>query len=120
MPGTSRHHWGTDIDINSTEVEYFKTPQGIREYEWLTQNASKFGFCQPFNSTDSLKNSYQTEKWHWSYVPLSTVFLRAYGKKVDYSYLKGFSGCETATKLDVIKNYVLDVNTDCSRSHVVY
>lgn len=24
MPSTSRHHWGTDIDINSVEPEYFE------------------------------------------------------------------------------------------------
>jgi zinc D-Ala-D-Ala carboxypeptidase len=120
MPGTSRHHWGTDIDINSTEADYFETPKGKTEYEWLIAHASKYGFCQPFNMKDSLRISYEEEKWHWSYVPLSTLFQKAYGKKVDYTYLTGFSGSETAPKLDVIKNYVLSVNTDCIVPKVVY
>ncbi|MBU3713593.1 MAG: D-alanyl-D-alanine carboxypeptidase family protein, partial [Ferruginibacter sp.] len=28
MPSTSRHHWGTDIDINSVSPGYFTTPEG--------------------------------------------------------------------------------------------
>jgi len=35
MPGTSRHHWGTDIDLNSVEPSYFKTDEGKKIYEWL-------------------------------------------------------------------------------------
>ena len=42
MPSTSRHHWGTDIDINGFD-EYFdgKNPQANKEYEWLKENAFK-------------------------------------------------------------------------------
>ncbi|MGB1217047.1 MAG: M15 family metallopeptidase, partial [Saprospiraceae bacterium] len=35
MPGTSRHHWGTDIDINALNNEYFDTKKGLKEYQWL-------------------------------------------------------------------------------------
>ncbi|TNF32428.1 MAG: hypothetical protein EP314_00040, partial [Bacteroidetes bacterium] len=28
MPGTSRHHWGTDIDINSVSPSYFESGRG--------------------------------------------------------------------------------------------
>ncbi|KKS25905.1 MAG: D-alanyl-D-alanine carboxypeptidase [Parcubacteria group bacterium GW2011_GWA2_42_11] len=38
VPGTSRHHWGTDIDINSANASYFESEKGIREYIWLVQN----------------------------------------------------------------------------------
>ncbi len=113
MPGTSRHHWGTDIDINSMDVKYFETPPGNKVYDWLTKNAYKYGFCQPFNSKETRKNGYEEEKWHWSYMPLSSLFLKAYQKKVDYPYITGFSGSETAAKLDVINNYVLSVNPEC-------
>ena len=30
MPGTSRHHWGTDIDMNSLENSYIETCQGLQ------------------------------------------------------------------------------------------
>ncbi len=48
MPQASRHHWGTDVDINSVEPEYFESGQGLKEYTWLQENAWKFGFCQPY------------------------------------------------------------------------
>ncbi len=113
MPGTSRHHWGTDVDLNSMDVKYFETPPGNKVYDWLVKNAGKYGFCQPFNSKENRVSGYEEEKWHWSYVPLSAIFLRAYQHKVDYNYITGFKGCETAEKLEVIKNYVLAVNKDC-------
>lgn len=52
MPTTSRHHWGTDMDINSVEPEYFESGQGLLEYNWLKANAHKFGFCQPYSPKD--------------------------------------------------------------------
>jgi zinc D-Ala-D-Ala carboxypeptidase len=113
MPGTSRHHWGTDLDINSIDTAYFETPEGIKVYEWLVKNAYRYGFCQPFDEKDKRMNGYEEEKWHWSYMPLAEPFLHAYQKEVDYSYLTGFAGCEIADKLDVIQNYVLAVKMDC-------
>lgn len=113
MPGTSRHHWGTDIDINSIDTAYFETPEGIMVYEWLTKNAYRYGFCQPFDAKEQRRKGYEQEKWHWSYMPLAEPFLYAYHKKVDYSNITGFAGSELAPKLDVIQNYVLAVKMDC-------
>ncbi len=45
MPSASRHHWGTDLDINSVEDEYFQTEPGLSEHKWLVNNGFKFGFC---------------------------------------------------------------------------
>ncbi|GIV37580.1 MAG: hypothetical protein KatS3mg032_1959 [Cyclobacteriaceae bacterium] len=30
MPGTSRHHWGTDVDLNSLDNSYFDSGQGLK------------------------------------------------------------------------------------------
>ena len=35
MPGTSRHHWGTDIDFNSLENSYFDSGDGLKVYDFL-------------------------------------------------------------------------------------
>ena len=35
MPSTSRHHWGTDIDLNSLNNSYFNTGKGLKTYQWL-------------------------------------------------------------------------------------
>jgi LAS superfamily LD-carboxypeptidase LdcB len=73
MPSTSRHHWGTDIDINSLNNVYFSKGKGLKEYNWLLQNASKYGFYQVYTSTKNGRTGYKEEKWHWSYLPLSSI-----------------------------------------------
>ncbi len=114
MPGTSRHHWGTDVDINSVENRYFETAAGKKTYEWLCQNAYKFGFCQPFIALgEKRKNGYQEEKWHWSYMPLAKIYLKQYQEKVTYENITGFAGSLTAKELNVIENYVMSINGDC-------
>ena len=44
MPSTSRHHWGTDIDLNSLENSYFEKGEGKKIFDWLVTNAFKYGF----------------------------------------------------------------------------
>ncbi|GCD78499.1 D-alanyl-D-alanine carboxypeptidase [Thermaurantimonas aggregans] len=110
MPGTSRHHWGTDFDLNSVDPEYFNTPAGQRVYKWLRENAWKYGFFQPYTSFDDTRSSgYFEEKWHWSYKPLADLFLWAYRLMVSYDDIYGFSGAEIAKSLNVIDNYVLSI-----------
>jgi hypothetical protein len=114
MPGTSRHHWGTDIDINSVEPDYFLTKKGKAEYDWLVKNAARFGFCQPYSPKGADRpNGYEEEKWHWSYMPLSKNFLSQYPTIVSYADIRGFDGDVAAESLKVIDNYVLGVNVDC-------
>jgi D-alanyl-D-alanine carboxypeptidase len=111
MPGTSRHHWGTDIDLNNMKVVYYRTAAGKKLYEWLVNNAPKFGFQQPFNA--NRKSGYQEEKWHWSYVPLSINYLKVYVQQINYLDINGYQGFHTAKDINVIKNWVLAVNPRC-------
>lgn len=114
MPGTSRHHWGTDIDLNALNNDYFSKGEGEKIYAWLKENASDFGFCQAYTPKNPARPSgYEEEKWHWSYLPLARPFLAHYIQKVEYSDLKGFLGWETAQALKVIENYVLGINPEC-------
>ncbi len=116
MPGTSRHHWGTEVDLNSTSDSYYETATGKKVYEWLVQNANSFGFCQTYDSKGMARTTgYNEEKWHWSYFPLSEQFLKNYASKVNYSHISGFLGDQTALKLDVISNYVLAVSPECKK-----
>jgi zinc D-Ala-D-Ala carboxypeptidase len=111
MPSCSRHHWGTDIDLNTVSSAFFNKAEGKKMYDWLTKNASKFGFCQPY--TAGRKTGYKEEKWHWSYMPLSkdlTIFAE---KNLKNEMIIGFSGAETAASLDIVKNYVLCINKGC-------
>ena len=114
MPGTSRHHWGTDIDVYSLNDADFQTSSGKRVYKWLKNNAINFGFCQVYTPKDSLRpTGYEEEKWHWSYFPISEKMLKEYQKRIKYSDISGFKGSQTAITLKVIENYVFGINQDC-------
>jgi len=113
-PATSRHHWGTDIDINDADPEYFETEKGKKEYEWLVANAPEYGFCQVYNTKGNGRTTgYNQEKWHWSYLPLAISFTREYKELIKESDIFGFSGDTFVTKQDLINEYVLSLNPEC-------
>lgn len=112
MPGTSRHHWGSDVDINSLTNSYFKKGQGRVLYAWLRKNAGRFGFCQPY--TAGRTAGYQEERWHWSYLPLSRPLLSEWRAqiKADRASLMGrFAGSAASTSMAPV--YVESINPDC-------
>ena len=115
MPSTSRHHWGTDIDINGFN-EYFDgiNPKANKEYEWLKENASKFGFCQTYTEKKEggRLTGYNEEKWHWSYMPIAKQLLEDYRKLINYSDIKGFSASEFSQELNIIEKYVFGIECE--------
>lgn len=114
MPGTSRHHWGTDIDLNAFVNSYFEKGQGKKEYDWLVANAADFGFCQPYTPKGTERpDGYNEEKWHWSYLPLATRLSDQYKIRLTNADISGFDGAETAPQIDIIKKYVLGINHQC-------
>lgn len=109
MPGTSRHHWGTDFDLNVLEPAYWKKGQGAKEYAWLVANAASFGFFQPYTSKAGGRTGYEEEHWHWSYAPLSVPLLAAYRAEVGYGAITGFDGSAAAQQVRAIEEYVLGI-----------
>jgi LAS superfamily LD-carboxypeptidase LdcB len=85
LPGASRHHWGTDIDV----VDRAAMPEGYRykllpeEYAeggvfhrlgaWLDQNVARFDFFRPYAQ---YKGGVYPEPWHLSHIPTASVALR--------------------------------------------
>ncbi len=63
-PGTSEHHLGLAVDINSVETSFEKT----KEFKWLQANAEKYGFVlrYPKNKKSITKIIY--EPWHYRFV----------------------------------------------------
>ena len=113
-PGTSRHHWGTDIDINAAIPSYFNGEEGIRVYNWLKKNALSFGFCQTYDLKGSQRPSgYNEEKWHWSYLPLARDFTKEYENLIQEENIQGFAGDEYVSNFDLIHDYVLSINPNC-------
>lgn len=114
MPATSRHHWGTDIDLNNLENSYFESGKGKEEYEWLVCNANKFGFYQVYTSKDTGRPGYAEEKWHWSYLPLAALYLEAYNSLITYTDIGGFEGSDLAELNKMIQEYVNGISTQPS------
>ena len=106
MPTTSRHHWGTDIDINNLNNSYFENGKGKKEYNWLIENGHKFGFYQVYTNKANGRKGYNLEKWHWSYLPLSHQYLNYYNNNITYKDINGFKGAELAKDVKMIADYV--------------
>lgn len=113
MPGTSRHHWGTDIDLNAFNNSYFDKGQGLKEFNWLVANAPSYGFSRPYTSKKEGRTGYEEEKWHWSYTPISVPYTRHIEEFIDYEDITGFKGDATAQEIDVIPLYMLGVHNSC-------
>lgn len=114
MPGTSRHHWGTDIDLNHLENDWFEHGEGLRIYEWLVAHAAEYGFCQPYSpkGPDRL-NGYEEEKWHWSWLPVAQSLTNQASDLLNDSDIQGFLGDQTAPSIGVVANYILGINPLC-------
>lgn len=114
MPGTSRHHWGTDFDLQELYNRYYESGNGAALYRWLSANAGSYGFCQPY--TAGREAGYMEEKWHWSYAPLARAFLadwlRLYKKNpAQIAGDDGFAGSDACLHRAPV--YVESVNPSC-------
>ena len=126
IPGTSRHHWGTEIDIidnNYPDEEdvliakkFQKGGVFFKVKNWLNINSEKFGFYITYNN-DPNRKGFEHEPWHYSYAPVSkkmlSLFLKSDLKKVIKK--EEIKGSEYFTD-DFIekykKEYILDINKD--------
>lgn len=106
MPGSSRHHWGTDIDLNALDNAWFARGEGKKLYDWLNSNAHQYGFYQVYTSKDHGRTGYSEEKWHWSYLPLAEKFLSEYNATIKPEDFTGFAGAELAKELRILEDYV--------------
>ena len=112
MPTTSRHHWGTDLDLNNFNNSYFEKGKGLKEYNWLVKNANNYGFYQVYTSKKNGRTGYNLEKWHWSYLPLASEYLKFYNENITYKDITGFKGSELAKEARMIEDYVNGINIE--------
>ena len=114
MPGTSRHHWGTDIDLNAFSNSYFEQGPGLKLFNWLNEHANTYGFCRPYTAKNEGRPSgYEEEKWHWSYWPVSSQLLLEAQEILTDTLINGFLGSDQASEINVVENYVHGINHDC-------
>ena len=86
VPGTSRHHWGTDIDIidgNFPDEENVLVSEKFEKdglfyklKNWLDNNSENFGFYLTYTN-DKNRKGFEFEPWHYSYKPVSIKYYRA-------------------------------------------
>lgn len=85
LPGASRHHWGTDIDVldRAAMPENYRYRMLPEEYAvggvfhrlrvWLNENMARFGFFQPYAE---YRGGVYPEPWHLSFAAISTAALQ--------------------------------------------
>lgn len=83
LPATSRHHWGTEIDVFAPNLlpqesklqlepwEYEKDGPLYPLFMWLKTHASQFDFYFPY---DQYRNGVAAEPWHISYAPIAQKY----------------------------------------------
>jgi len=64
IPGTSEHQLGIAVDINADGVH----SAGYEVYEWMGQNAHKFGFIRRYPPEKTAITGVENEPWHYRYV----------------------------------------------------
>lgn len=81
LPGTSRHHWGTDLDVYDPALlpagavlrlepwEYGPEGYFYPLHQWLDANLARFGFFRPYRLP---LGGVAVEPWHLSYRPLAS------------------------------------------------
>jgi LAS superfamily LD-carboxypeptidase LdcB len=97
LPGASRHHWGTDIDIyDHVAAEKMRTPFQLvpEEYEAggpfeklndiLSHQLSNYHFHRPYRVYEG---GIAQEPWHISYTPLADEFAAQFSAERYHAFL---------------------------------
>ncbi|WP_438962442.1 M15 family metallopeptidase [Nonlabens sp.] len=93
VPGTSRHHWGTDIDIIDQSASFTGDVLVPHKFhgegpfcnmkEWMELNAPKYGFELVYTLNEN-RTGFHYEPWHYSYAPLAQKLLQEYLSENDF------------------------------------
>jgi len=93
LPGASRHHLGTDLDIfdKAAVNDDYKLQLTPNEYEqggpfaplsnWLNNNLAKFGFYRPYKHD---LDGVAPELWHISHIKQSQLMVDVLSEKILY------------------------------------
>lgn len=93
VPGTSRHHWGTDVDLIDGNANYSGAVLVTDKYhgdgpfcklkDWMDANSSRFGFELVY-TLNANRTGFEYEPWHYSYAPISRKYFVNYLTEVDF------------------------------------
>jgi len=126
IPGTSRHHWGTEIDIVDADYPDEKDVLKSEKFEkngiyhklknWLDKNSERFSFYLTYNN-DSDRKGFEYEPWHYSYKPSSIKYYNALidadlKKIINNPDLKGHHYFTESFINKYISENIMDINPD--------
>ena len=123
VPGSSRHHWGTDLDV----VDRAAMPEGYAvrleaaEYApdglfgpltaWLDRHMRRFGFFRPYVTG---RGGVRPEPWHLSYAPVARSALAALDVETLAAAVRGHEVLGEATILSrlprIYRRYVRTID----------
>ena len=98
LPGASRHHWGSDLDLVDARTlapgagdalvpeNYSAGGPFARLSAWLEDNAGRYGFFRPYRGA---RSAMQAEPWHFSFAPVAEPARRALDLRVLRAALEG-------------------------------
>ena len=69
IPGTSEHQLGLGVDINADGINSY----GYEVYNWLAQNAYRYGFIYRYPENKVAITGIANEPWHYRYVGVNPV-----------------------------------------------
>ncbi|WP_251359427.1 M15 family metallopeptidase [Kangiella sp. TOML190] len=91
IPGTSRHHWGTDFDlfdagaidqgyqVKLTEQEFSEQGPCANLHQWLEEMMQDYGFFKPYAND---LGGVACEPWHLSYQPIAQPALKEFPQQL--------------------------------------
>lgn len=130
LPGGSRHHWGSDIDV----IDAAASPEGYQvqllpgEYAadgvfarlttWLDRHMTRFGFFRPFGSD---RGGAGVEPWHLSYAPVANEALAALSPSMlrDALLQSDLLGKQVVLERlpEIHARFILAVDSPCATRH---
>lgn len=122
VPGLSRHHWGTDLDISENSLRgqlvniHPDTPTRVVEfYNWMELHAPQFGFCKVYLGK---RGAVRDEPWHWSYFPFSQTYQQQFMAIQDFHRILDIHVHNVHYLMknfpSVFKQETRSINTECS------
>ena len=78
-PGHSEHQLGLAVDFNTTKDSF----KDSKEYEWLKQNAYKYGFIERYPLNKEFITGYGFEPWHYRYLGID-ITTKMYEQGITY------------------------------------
>jgi len=124
LPGASRHHWGSDIDVYAPNLlasgeslqlepwEYQESGPMEKLSTWLTQHAADFGFYLPY---DCFRGGIAEEPWHLSFAPLAKQYQATFTLKTLHDCILNSDIAGKAVIInnltEIAKHYINNTNT---------